>query len=258
MTAVTFENRPVLVLNRNWTAIGVHTLKNAICKLFACYSDGTPKAHVIDVVYPHIDDIINCGSILGTPKSHDDIINCGRDSVLATSFDDAKLNNLNPTSFDKYNWSDWSKLRPENEDEIIFAGRGREIRLPKVISLSRYDKMPTQHMNFNRRALYRRDKNRCQYCGCKPGTDNLSLDHIYPKYFGGKTTWENVVLACIECNGKKANRTPEQAGMRLRSVPEKPTYSVIKSNKLAYKCWEQFVSDMYFEVELQNDNNEDE
>lgn len=220
MTTIAFQNRPVLVLNRNWTAIGVHSLKNAICKLFACYNDGTPKAHVIDVVYP--------------------------DGV----------EQLNPTSFEKYNWADWSKLRPEpeKENEVIIAGRGRVIRLPKVIALSRYDKMPTQHMNFNRRALYRRDDNRCQYCGCRPGMKLLSLEHVTPKFFGGKTTWENVVLACVECNSKKANRTPEQAGMKLLSIPKKPKYSVIRNTNMVYKCWSQFVSDMYFEVELQNDN----
>jgi 5-methylcytosine-specific restriction endonuclease McrA len=222
MTSITFENRPVLVLNRNWSPIGVHALRDAISKLFACYKDGTPKAHVIDVVYPELIEGVD----------------------------------LNPTSFEKYNWSDWSNLRPENEDEIILAGRGRKIRLPKVIALSRYDKMPTHGMNFNRRALYKRDKNRCQYCGCRPGVKNLNLDHVCPKYFGGKTTWENIVLSCIECNSKKANRTPEQAGMKLLSIPEKPKYSVIKNNKLEYKCWEQFVSDMYYEVELQNDNEE--
>lgn len=82
---------------------------------------------------------------------------------------------------------------------------------------------------------------------------NLSIEHIIPKSMGGKTTWENVVVACLECNRKKANRMPDEAGMKLLSAPKKPKYSVIKNTNMTYKCWDQFVSDMYFEVELQND-----
>ena len=72
--------------------------------------------------------------------------------------------------------------------------------------------------------IYARDNYRCQYCGAKCTIDELTYDHVVPRSAGGKTTWENIVSACYTCNRRKANRTPAQAGMALRSTPARPTW----------------------------------
>jgi 5-methylcytosine-specific restriction endonuclease McrA len=94
--------------------------------------------------------------------------------------------------------------------------------IPSVIRLSRFIKVPRKRIQLNRRNLLIRDDYTCQYCGRK--THPLTIDHVIPKHYGGKDTWENLVVACLPCNHKKANRTPEQAGMKLIKPPRKPHY----------------------------------
>ncbi len=98
----------------------------------------------------------------------------------------------------------------------------QEFPIPSVIRLSRFTKVPRKRIQLNRRNLLIRDDYTCQYCGRK--THPLTIDHVIPKQYGGKDTWENLVVACLACNHKKANRTPEQAGMKLIKQPRKPHY----------------------------------
>jgi 5-methylcytosine-specific restriction endonuclease McrA len=77
-------------------------------------------------------------------------------------------------------------------------------------------------IKFSRHNVYARDKGRCQYCNCKTQRHYFTYDHVLPRAQGGKTSWENVVVACVPCNQRKGGRTPEQAGMHLRSHPVKP------------------------------------
>ncbi len=76
----------------------------------------------------------------------------------------------------------------------------------------------------NRREVLRRDHHACQYCG---STKNLTLDHVIPRSKGGKHTWDNVVIACERCNSRKGDRTPQQAGMPLRTQPKAPMHPVV-------------------------------
>lgn len=126
------------------------------------------------------------------------------------------------------------------------------IRVPEVIVLMRYEKPPRRHVPFTRRNLYRRDHYTCQYCGARPGTENLSIEHIVPRSMGGPTSWTNCVLACLKCNVKKGSRTPELAGMRLLRQPRKPRWipQVTLPDGVVKTSWSQFVSDRYWEVEL--------
>ncbi|MGH1362992.1 MAG: HNH endonuclease [Calditrichia bacterium] len=94
--------------------------------------------------------------------------------------------------------------------------------LPLVVRLVRYARTPKRRILLNRKNLLIRDKNLCQYCGRK--NPPLTVDHIIPKQFGGKDTWENLAIACLACNNKKANRTPEQADMKLLNTPKKPNH----------------------------------
>jgi len=72
-----------------------------------------------------------------------------------------------------------------------------------------------------------------------------------PRAQGGESRWDNCVLACLTCNKRKADRTPEQAGMRLRGAPVQPTWSPLyAAHELRIKSWSKFVSEAYWNVEL--------
>jgi 5-methylcytosine-specific restriction endonuclease McrA len=128
--------------------------------------------------------------------------------------------------------------------------------VPKVVKV-RYEKPPYDRVSFSRRKLYKRDHYACQYCGCRPGSEELTVDHIVPQSKGGPTSWENCCLACVECNSHKADRTPAQAGMKFHFkgyTPVKPKWSLFRDEptfyQKHYKEWADFVSDMYWDVEL--------
>lgn len=161
---------------------------------------------------------------------------------------------VDPVDYERYTWSDWSKIKPQVEEDFITGTRGSVYRVPKVILLTRYNKMPVTRVNYSRREIYRRDHNTCQYCGCKPGTENLSIDHIVPKSLNGKRTWTNSCLACISCNRKKGNKTLKEAGMKLLSIPKEPKAHVFGIDKeRVIKEWDAFLSEIYWSVKLEND-----
>lgn len=160
------------------------------------------------------------------------------------------------TAFAEYTWDDWSKIRPMAEDAFI-RGVTVNYKIPKIIKLTVYDRLPYQQVKFSRARIYQRDKYTCQYCGKQPGSEGLNLDHVTPRCQGGMTTWENVVCACIECNTKKADKTPKQAKMRLRREPFKPKFQVLTEN-VRVDCWQTFLGEAYWNVELKNDNKDEE
>ncbi len=162
----------------------------------------------------------------------------------------AKWHNLNFES-----WQELSALKKEFEpDEYDWIHTVRfAIAVPRIIRLLGYDKLPRQDVKFNRRNIYARDSSRCQYCGKKFSTTELSLDHVLPKSQGGKTTWDNIVCCCVRCNVKKGGRTPEQAHMHLIVKPTKPKRSPVINIRLAderYSSWKQFLDNAYWTVEL--------
>lgn len=98
----------------------------------------------------------------------------------------------------------------------------RSFDYPAVIRLTHYKNIPFRGVLLNRNNLFKRDNGECQYCGSKK---HLTIDHIIPKSKGGKTTWSNLITACNRCNVNKGDKTPEQAGLELRSEPFKPSLS---------------------------------
>jgi 5-methylcytosine-specific restriction endonuclease McrA len=119
---------------------------------------------------------------------------------------------VDPADYQVYRWADWAAWPPEEGQDCIATSRLR-LRVPEVITLTTYDRLPTQVVTFNRRNIFKRDRFTCQYCGAQPGRAELSIDHIIPRSQGGVSNWDNCVLACVACNARKANRTPEQAAM---------------------------------------------
>ncbi|MCA9076222.1 MAG: HNH endonuclease [Planctomycetaceae bacterium] len=190
--------RPTLVLNRNWQAVGVATVARALVKVFA---DG---ARVVD-----------------------------------------------PDDYRQYTWDDWAALRPD-DDELFVQTCHFRLRVPEVITLRDYDRVPINSVTFSRRNVFKRDRFTCQYCGCQPGSSELTIDHVVPRAQGGESTWENCVLACVECNGTKADRTPAQARMKLRNEPTRPNWRPIyASDGVRIDSWQKFLNEAFWNVELE-------
>jgi 5-methylcytosine-specific restriction endonuclease McrA len=110
----------------------------------------------------------------------------------------------------------------EEYDEEI-RSRHWALRAPAVVRLRRGGTVTRQVVRFGRVNVYTRDGFRCQYCGERKSERDLNYDHVIPRARGGKTTWENIVTSCYACNDRKGSRTPEEAGMRLRKRPIKPS-----------------------------------
>lgn len=123
-----------------------------------------------------------------------------------------------------FDFESWAQLRVYTQEESVGLVN-RAIRIPRVIMLLTYDKVPRGQVRFTRINIFRRDKNRCQYCGTLFTRNELSIDHVVPRSYGGKSTWENVVCACYQCNKKKGGRTPAEATMKLLTQPRKPRWS---------------------------------
>ena len=181
------------------------------------------------------------------------------------------------TGYDFENWTDLSqahrRLFPDDSGSVSLAVPGvvpggssrggghyewvRTVRMhiavPKVIRLLGYDKLPRNDVKLNRRNIFARDSNHCQYCGKKHPSSELSLDHIIPRSQGGGASWTNLVCCCVRCNTHKGGRTPRQAQMPLIRKPIKPKANPVLSLRLGsgkYESWKAFLDNAYWSVEL--------
>jgi len=174
-----------------------------------------------------------------------------KDLAEVVSQEDGQFN-----TYDFATWREVSEFRArhfrQSDDEWVRTSSS-EIQVPRVIRLLGFEKLPKQTVKFNRRNIFARDNNQCQYCGRKFPTADLSLDHIVPRSQGGLSTWENIVCACVKCNVRKGGRTPKQAHLSLIRKPEKPKRSPLLNLKLThqkYQSWKTFLDTAYWSVEL--------
>jgi len=163
-------------------------------------------------------------------------------------------------TYDFDSWAELSQLRKQMEvaekmaDTHDWVKTMRfDIAVPRVIRLLGYDRLPAQVVKLNRRNLFARDRNQCQYCGRHFSTCELSIDHVKPRTQGGGDTWENLVCACIRCNARKGGRTPAEAHMHLIRTPVKPKRNPLIALRLGqprYQSWKAFLDEAYWNVEL--------
>ncbi|MBP1712248.1 MAG: endonuclease [Deltaproteobacteria bacterium] len=128
------------------------------------------------------------------------------------------------SQYETFDFDSWRQVRVEINDDAIGLV-DRMIKVPRVILLIAYDRVPKRRVRFSRHNIFARDKNTCQYCGKRFATSDLNLDHVVPRSQGGVTSWGNVVCSCHRCNRLKGGLTPVQAGMRLISPPRKPSWT---------------------------------
>ncbi|MCK4283475.1 MAG: HNH endonuclease [Candidatus Brocadiae bacterium] len=161
-------------------------------------------------------------------------------------------------SYDFYSWREVSEFRAkyEREEHDWIRCVRFELAVPRIVRLLTYDRFPRRAVKFNRRNIYARDASRCQYCGRKFPTSELSLDHVIPKSRGGHTDWSNVVCCCVSCNVRKGGRIPKEAGLRLVAEPVKPRRCPVITLQLTaqkYASWKQFLDIAYWNVELETE-----
>ena len=174
------------------------------------------------------------------------------------SRDTAEIIDVNEGQYINYDFASWMdmaelqrRFEPERHDWVRTVRF--EIAVPRVIRLLSYDRLPEQQVKLNRRNLFARDRNRCQYCGHFYPSSELSIDHVMPRSQGGPDTWENLVCSCVRCNARKGGRTPDQARMKLIRRPVKPKRNPLIAIKLGhdkYASWKAFLNDAYWSVEL--------
>ena len=163
-------------------------------------------------------------------------------------------------NYDFTSWAEVSELKREFEElglheELIGFGHSFTFVVPRVIRMLYYEKIPPCSVKLNRRNIYSRDRNICQYCGKRKPTKDLSVDHVLPKSKGGRNVWTNLVCSCINCNAKKANKTLVQAGLKLIRKPYAPKTNpaiTIKIGHDKYSSWKHFISEAYWNIELED------
>lgn len=185
------------------------------------------------------------------------VINAKRAMTLVFR-DQAEVVSVKDGQYAAYDFETWlevsqaqARFAPHEHDWIRTVRF--QIAVPRIIRLLGYDKLPRTTVKLNRRNIFARDHNRCQYCGKRSPTNELSIDHVVPRSQGGQTRWDNVVCACTRCNVRKGGRTPEQAHMHLITKPRRPARSPVLTFKLSdekYASWKQFLDFAYWNVEL--------
>ena len=128
------------------------------------------------------------------------------------------------SSYRTHDLSSWMVASRDHPESEVILSVSHRFRVPAVIVLKQYDRIPTKEIRFSRQSVFERDRFTCQYCGSRFETRDLNLDHVIPRDKGGKTTWENVVCSCIRCNTRKANKLPAQAGMFPLNEPRRPRW----------------------------------
>jgi len=166
----------------------------------------------------------------------------------------AKAVDINYETFDFDSWSQITSMK--NDDCIRTVSK--IIKIPRVIMVVRYDKVPCKEVKFNRYNIFKRDKAQCQYCGLSFARQELTIDHVVPKSLGGKTIWNNVVCCCIKCNRQKGNKDLSSTNMALINRPVKPSWELLSNlyiKTVKFEEWKPFLSFVdasYWNVELES------
>ncbi|MBN2307840.1 MAG: HNH endonuclease [Candidatus Hydrogenedentes bacterium] len=151
---------------------------------------------------------------------------------------------VHPADYSLYAFDDWLELSQDGLGGRYVHTPSLRIRIPEVIQLTLFNGFVRHQVRFSRHNVFERDSSTCQYCGRRFPRSQLTIDHVIPQSRGGGETWENLVLACVECNVRKGNRTPEEAGMPLIRRPIRPAWMPhfgrrVPSGQLA--SWQRFV-----------------
>lgn len=211
-----------------------------------------PVVAAADVRAPNHRSLLNAG-VLVLNRHWTAIHVCTARRALALLFQDlARVVTEEYEAYDFDSWRELSAALKQGEAPVIHTPQFA-IRVPEVIVLARYQRVPPRRLKFNRRNIFLRDGLTCQYCGTRPPRDELTIDHIRPRSRGGLSTWENVALACARCNTRKGDRLPEEAKMTLLRRPRQPHWlscvNTIPGSR-GRDIWQRFLDNAYWTVGL--------
>lgn len=150
----------------------------------------------------------------------------------------------NDDSISPVKWEDWLKLSIRAEDQGVNTPRGL-VRVPTVIVAANYSRVPMCQPRFGARGIWERDGGVCQYTGRKLAPGEGNIDHVVPRSRGGATSWENCVLSHRSVNEKKADRLPQEAGLRLLKKPRMPhalPSTMLIRNHHGIRDWQRFLA----------------
>jgi len=162
---------------------------------------------------------------------------------------------VSPHDYSTYDFGAWIEASHRAKKSKRIRSSSFEICVPEVIVLTVFNGQFAQDVKFSRRNIFERDQHVCQYCGHKFERGELTLDHVIPRSRGGNSTWENIVLACLECNIRKGSRMPREAQMNLLRNPAKPAWATrvgVKIGRQRKQSWERFLEEAYWNVELKD------
>ncbi|RJR10586.1 HNH endonuclease [Candidatus Parcubacteria bacterium] len=165
-----------------------------------------------------------------------------KDAVILLSRNSAKV--LSPSTYRTYTWEAWLAAASEiTEVKNYIKTPSLDIPAPEIIILSNYNDVFRTTVKFSTRAIFRRDNYICAYCNKHKKVEDLSVDHIIPRSRKGGTNWLNCVTSCFECNNKKSNLTPAEAGMVLHYKPFIPKWSPVihVREESRPKSWEKLI-----------------
>jgi len=145
-----------------------------------------------------------------------------------------------------YSFDEWLSFSgsPSSSEYTKVSSTSMIVSVPEIITLTRYNRLPQRDVKYSRQSLFERDGFRCAYCGENFPREKLTVDHVIPRVLGGKTSFDNTVTACKDCNARKGGRTPEQAKMPLLYRPKRPRWiSPIhkKGFRKTLKSWRKFM-----------------
>jgi 5-methylcytosine-specific restriction endonuclease McrA len=163
---------------------------------------------------------------------------CMMAADVTTALDIADGGTMQPVK-----WADWLTLPVRENDNSVRTVHGA-VRVPTVIVLANYAKVPKRRPKFSAKNIWQRDGATCQYTGRKLAPHEGNIDHVVPRSCGGKTSWDNCVLAHREINSRKADKLPEDAGLRLLRKPTAPRElpaTVLIRNAHRVRDWEHFL-----------------
>ncbi len=146
--------------------------------------------------------------------------------------------------FNTHDLTSWIVYSNEILGEEMIHSVKLALRVPKIIVLGIYDRLPRLEVKFTRRNVFMRDQFTCQYCIKVLPETKLNLDHVIPRDKGGKTTWENIVTSCVKCNSRKSNKLPKEANMFPASKPFAPRWRPLyglRENGMGDESWEHFL-----------------
>tara|TARA_B100000614_G_scaffold262909_1_gene300765 strand:+ start:227586 stop:228209 length:624 start_codon:yes stop_codon:yes gene_type:complete len=183
-----------------------------------------------------------------------------RRAVVQVAVDSAKFLDEN---YMLYDLDSWLELPIPDGEEGISLAHGKFMRIPEIMVLTSYDKFPEREVKLTRRNLLVRDRYTCQYTGMRMSARDATIDHVMPQSRGGGTTWDNVVICSVDANRRKADKTPEEAGMKLLTKPAKPAWNPayskfarLSATSRVPDSWKKFLPknwDMqeYWDIEIQ-------